>query len=82
MLGGLDPRKMAEAQKISGRVSASIRIDHEANTMLILFNTDDPEALIFVKDTLLVQLPTVFAQQLGAFFAIKGEIVDVNKPKG
>lgn len=81
MFGKIDPKKMAEAQRISGKVTSTIRVDHKENTINISFNTDDAQAMAFVKDTLLTQLPAVFAQQLGAFFAIKGELIDANKPK-
>lgn len=81
MFGGLDKKKMAQAQQISGKVQSLIRIDHKAKSILILFDTEDKEAADFIDNTLLTQLPATFAQQLGLFFAIKGEIIDVNKPK-
>lgn len=76
---GVDPEKMAQMQKTSQHINGKIRIDYKANAVTIELSSIVPEAAAIIPD-LLDQFSGALAQQLSAFFAIKGEIIEVNKP--
>jgi len=79
-MGGVNPQQMAEMQKISQHISSEIRIDYAAKSVTISMFSAYPEAQALIPQ-LLDQFSGVLAQQLSAFFAIRGEIVEVGKPK-
>lgn len=76
---GLDPIKMAAMQEISQHINGVIRIDYAAKSITVTLSAVKPEAIEIIPD-LVDQLGGALAQQLQAFFAIKGEIIEVNKP--
>ena len=76
---GLDPTKMAAMQDISQHINGIIRIDYAAKSITLTLSSVKPEATEIIPD-LVDQLGGALAQQLQAFFAIRGEIVEVNKP--
>jgi len=78
MVSGIDPQKMKEVQQASSRINAEIRILHEDHEIRLKLTPTTPEALSFVK-TFLPQFAQTMASQLSAFFAIRGEIIDVSK---
>ena len=78
MFGNMDPEKMKEVQRTSGLIRGEIRIDHKLQSINIAFNTKDEDAIKMLKK-LIPSFAEALATQLGAFFNIKGEIVDVNK---
>jgi len=78
---GVDPAKMAEMQKISQHINGVIRVDYEAKMVTLTLSSVVPEASALLPE-LVGQLGGALAQQLSAFFAIKGEIIEVNKPSG
>ena len=78
MTTGMDPQKMAEVQKTSSRINAEIRILHKVHEINLKFTPTTPEALSFTK-SFLPQFAETMAAQLGAFFNIQGEIIDVGK---
>jgi len=75
---GVDPAKIAEMQKISQYIDGVIRIDYATKTVALTLSSVNPEASDILPD-LLSQLGGALATQLQAFFAIRGEIVEVNK---
>lgn len=77
---GLDPAKMAVMQDISKHINGVIKIDYEAKSVTLLLSSSDPAASEIIPD-LVDQLGGALAQQLTAFFAIKGEIIEINKPQ-
>lgn len=76
---GIDPQKMAQMQEVSRNISSVIRIDHAANTITVKMSSNEPQAIALIP-SLIEQFARALAQQLSAFFAITGEIIDVNKP--
>ena len=78
MTGNIDPQKMAEVKQTSGKINAEIRILHEQHEIRLKLTPTSPESLKFVK-TFLPQFAQTMANQLSAFFAIKGELIDVGK---
>ena len=78
MFPQLDKEKMAQIQQVSSLIRGQIKIDHKEHTINIAFSAQSPEANNLLKK-LVPQFAEGLAQQLGAFFNIKGEIVDVNK---
>lgn len=78
MFPKMDPEKMKEVQAISGQIRGEIRVDHKENTINMAFKTENPDAKNMLQ-RLVPQFAEAMAQQLGAFFNIKGEIIDVNK---
>ena len=80
MVSNIDPEKMKEVQQTSSRINAEIRIMHEDHEIRLKMTPTTPEALKFVK-TFLSQFAQTMASQLSAFFAIKGEIIDVGRGK-
>ena len=77
-MGSIDPEKMKEVQKTSRLIRGVIRIDHREHTINIAFNTQD-EGAKKMLGKLIPQFASGLATQLGAFFNIQGEIIDVNK---
>ena len=71
-----DPAKMAEVQKVTGKIKATIEIDDAKGTMKLSLKSADADAQKTVAG-LVDQLATGLAQQLQAFFSIEGEIVEV-----
>jgi len=78
MTTNIDPKKMAEVQQTSSRINAEIRILHKEHEIHLKLTPTTPESMSFVKG-FLPQFAETMANQLNAFFAIKGEIVDVGK---
>ena len=78
MTSGLDPQKMAEVKQTSSRINAEVRILYEEHEIHLKLTPTTPESMNFVK-TFLPQFAQVMANQLGAFFGIQGEIIDVGK---
>ncbi len=76
---GVDPAKMAEVQKVSQHINGKIKVDYAEKTITMGLSSIVPEAAAIIPD-MLSQFAGALAQQLSAFFAIKGEIVEVNKP--
>lgn len=76
---GVDPAKMAEMQKVSQHINGKIRVDYADKTITIGLSSVMPEAAVLIPD-MLSQFAGALATQLSSFFAIKGEIVEVNKP--
>jgi len=75
---GVSPEQQAAMQKVSKFIEGEIRIDYAACTVAVKLSSSNPEAVAILPD-LVGQLGTALAQQLAAFFAITGEIVEVNK---
>jgi len=78
MLGGMDPKKMAEVQQTSSKINAEVRILHKEHEIHLKLIPTDPGSLNFVS-TFLPQFAETMANQLSSFFSIKGEIIDVGK---
>lgn len=76
---GLDPVKMAAMQDVSQHIKGVITIDYEEKSVKLVLSSAVPEAAEIIPD-LVDQLGGALAQQLTSFFAIKGEITEVNKP--
>lgn len=79
MFAGVDPAKLAQAQEYGQHVKAQIRTDYDKDKVEILFSTEVPGIEEFIKQ-ILEQFSSVLAAQLTAYFAIRGEIVEVGKP--
>jgi len=77
---GLDPAKMAAMQEISQYINGVIKINRSEKSVTLTLSSSNEEAKKILPD-LVDQLGAALAQQLQAFFAIKGEIVDVGKPE-
>lgn len=78
MTGSIDPKKMAEVQQTSSKINAEVRILHKEHEIHLKLTPTTPESVAFVK-TFLPQFAETMANQLSAFFGIKGEIIDVGK---
>lgn len=76
---GVDPEKMAQMQAVSQHINGLIRVDYKAQSVTITMSSSQPEAVALIPE-LLSQLAGSLAQQFSSFFAIKGEIIEVNKP--
>lgn len=76
---GVDPTKMAEMQKVSQHIIGKITVDYKVRTVTIQMSSSVPEAVALIPE-LLSQFSGALATQLSSFFAIKGEIVEINKP--
>lgn len=79
MFGGIDPAKLQAMQQVSKNVTGKILINYPDSTVTLSLSTVDPEAAKIVPG-LLEQFGTALATQLGAFFAIQGEIEEKGKP--
>jgi len=75
---GLDPAKMAKVQAVSGKIDAEVRLDYNENKLVLSLSSTDVEAAELIP-SLISQLGEGLATQLSAFFAISGDIVEVNK---
>ncbi len=76
---GVDPAKLEAVQKVSHYINGVIRIDYAARSVTLTLSSDNQDAAELIPE-LVSQLGGALAQQLSTFFAIKGEIVEVNKP--
>ena len=79
MVFGIDPTKLAAIQEVSKFIKAVIKVDYKARSVELTLSATDPEAAKLI-DSLVDQLSSALAQQLSAFFAIDGEIVEVGEP--
>jgi len=79
MLGQIDPKKMATMQELSKHIDGKIIIDYVAGTVNVELSSSKPEAVAIIP-MLVGQFGEALAQQLSAFFAIQGEIIERNKP--
>lgn len=75
---GVSPEQQAAMQKVSQHIKGEIRIDYAGCTVNLKLSSNNPEAVAIIPD-LVGQLGQALAQQLAAFFAITGEIVELNK---
>lgn len=76
---GVDPQKLAQMQRVSQYIDGLIRVDYKEQTVSIKLSSGVPDAKALIPQ-LLSQFSEALAQQLSAFFAVKGEIVEVNRP--
>ncbi len=74
----MDPEKMAQVREKAKGINAEIRILHKEYEIRLKFVPTTPEATAFVVG-FLPKFADTMAAQLGAFFEIKGEIIDVGK---
>lgn len=81
MPGMIDPQKLAEMQRVTQHIGGIIRVDYATKTMTVSLSSSVPEAATVIP-SLLSQFADSLAQQFSTYLAIKGEIVEVNKPKG
>jgi len=77
---GVDPKQAAEVQKTSSKVNAEVKILYKENEIRLKLTPTTTESKAFV-DKFLPNFANTMSQQLAMFFGIKGEIVDVGKPK-
>lgn len=75
---GIDPAKMAAMQEVSKHITALIRVDYKERTVNVCLSTTNEEASTIIP-SLLSQFANSLAQQFSTMFAMKGEIVEVNK---
>lgn len=75
---GVDPAKMAAMQEVSKHITALIRVDYKEQTVNVCLSTSNEEANTIIPN-LLSQFANSLAQQFSTMFAMKGEIVEVNK---
>lgn len=80
MVMGVDPKKMAQMQAVSQHIDGVIRVDYAESMVTIKFSSRVSEAVELIPE-LLEQFSGALATQLSSFFAIKGELVEVNKPQ-
>ena len=80
MFPGMDPEKMKQVQQVSSQINAEMRIVYKENEMKLKLTPTTPESAAFVQKFLPSFAETI-TNQLEAFFNIKGEIIDVGKPK-
>ncbi len=76
---GVDPAKLAAMQEVSKFIEGVIRIDYAAKSVSLTMSSAVSDSAAIIPE-LLSQLGGALAQQLTTFFAIKGEIIEVNKP--
>ncbi len=76
---GVDPAKLEAMQKVSHHINGVIRIDYATKSVNLTLSSAQEEAAALIPE-LISQLGGALAQQLTSFFAIKGEIIEVNKP--
>ncbi len=75
---GVDPAKLEAVQKVSHHIQGVIRIDYAAKSVTLTLSSANQEAAELIPE-LVSQLGGALAQQLSTFFAIKGEIIEVNR---
>jgi len=78
MMGKLDPQKTAAVRKVSSNINATISINYKENSYTLQLKGTTPESVKFVKE-FVPNFAQMVAEQLGMFFGIKGEMIDVNK---
>lgn len=78
MLPGIDPQQLQRVQSVSKNIKGSIRIDYKENTVLLEFKTDVDGAKQMIPN-MMSQFADSLATQLSSFFAIQGEIIEINK---
>ena len=78
--GMVDPQKLMETQKVSQHVKAVIRVDYDTQIVAVGLSSEVPEGAAIIPE-LLDSFATSLAQQFSTMFAIKGEIIEVNRPK-
>lgn len=80
MPGMIDPQKLADMQKVTRHISGIVRVDYAANTIMVSLSSPVPEAAAVIP-SLLSQFADSLAQQFSTYLAIKGQIIEANKPK-
>lgn len=75
---GIDPKQMAEMQKVSGLITAKIVIDQNEPSVKLSMSSDNPQAIELIPG-LISQFADALAMQLSSFFAIKGKITEIKK---
>jgi len=74
----LNPMMMAKLREQLKGVKAEIRIEYQENRMVVTMNSDDPGCSATIR-SLLENLGAQFAQVMGTYMGIPGEIVEVGK---
>ena len=74
----MNPMMIAQFREMMKGVKATIRLEYQNNRMIIQFNADSPEKEQNLK-VLLENLGNQFAQVMGTYMGIAGEIVEVGK---
>ncbi len=71
---GVDPKKLAEIQKVTKDIRAEVTIDAQNGSFTVQLSSDAPGAQGAIPN-LTSQLVTSLSQQLSVFFGIKGDIL-------
>ena len=74
--GMIDPALLKKAQTIGQHISGKIVVNYDDNTVTLDLAATTPESRAMLP-TFIDKLAESMASQLGSFFAIKGEIVEV-----
>ncbi len=81
MFPQVNKEQMILVQQVSRLIQGKIRVDYKEHTINISFTTQDERAKKLLTN-IVPSFAEVLAEQLGTFFSIRGEIIDVNKPPG
>ena len=74
----INPMMMAQFKEMMKGVKSQIRIEYAENRMIVHFTSDGPESAQAIQ-ALMGNLGIQFAQVMGTYMGIPGEIVEVGK---
>lgn len=80
MAMNLDPKEMAKVQQVSSKINAEIKVIYPTHEIRLKLTPTTKESEAFIQ-RFIPQFAEMTATQLSTFFGIRGDIVDVGKPK-
>ena len=81
MMPQINPEQMKQVQAVSSGIHAKMVRDYKDNSVTLQLSVPSGnKQAITLSNKILNQFTDMLATQLSSFFAIKGEIIDRNKP--
>lgn len=80
MIPGIDPKGLANVQRISSRINGTVIIDGKEGETVLRLSSTDKEAREAIP-AMLEQFSKALADQLNMFFRIQGKIIMRNQGK-
>jgi len=78
MMPSINPQDLQKVQEFSKHITGEIRVDYSDCSVKLTLKTNNEQSKIIIPN-LLSQFSENLATQMSSFFAIDGEIVEVNK---
>lgn len=77
----MDPKQVESVRAVTKLIKAKLTANYDEYTITLALSSDEEQAIALMR-ILVEQFTTQTATQLGSFFGIQGELVEIGKSTG